>query len=61
MQEPASVVGRRVLGEEDRVKARRIRWKKEGEKVAYTCGIKGTAEQFVHVTKRGGASYAKGD
>ena len=54
-------MGRRVLGEEDRVKDRRIRWKKEGEKVAYMCGIKGTAEQFVHVTKRGGASYAKGD
>ena len=25
--------------------------KKEGEKSAYICGIKGTTEQFLHVTK----------
>ena len=47
-------------GEEDQVNDRRNRWKKEGEKGAYICGIKGTTEQFLHVTKGEGLVKQKG-
>ena len=47
-------------GGEDRVNDRRNRWKKEGEKGAYICGIKGTTEQFLHVTKGEGLVKQKG-
>ena len=47
-------------GEEDQVNGRWNRWKKEGEEGAYICGLKGTTEQFLHVTRGEGLGKQKG-
>ena len=49
-----------MYGEEDQVSGSWNRWKKEGEEGAYICGLKGTTEQFLHVTKGEGLVKQKG-
>ena len=49
-----------MYGEEDQVSGSWNRWKKEGEEGAYMCGLKGTTEQILHVTRGEGLVKQKG-